>query len=361
MINTLPKSLIEAARITLTESLGHPMIDVDGELKHRYNSEGKLIHPHDEGIHNFHKWFGDSKAVDDKGRPQVLYHGTTSDIPAFDKEHIGKNFGLDSHGFFFTSSPHKAARYADTNSQWALATGKVDAPPKEGSNITPVHVSIKNPLTLQHYTWMYDTNPKVEIDDQGISITDYFDDNRHSIIHHAKQDNHDGILFHHNGDHLVIPFEPHQIKSAIGNTGEFHPNKTNITESTSNRPFTQDEHGKNIVFDNNEYKISVNNPDDATFIALWHGGKKVGAMYLGYGRTSDTTGYSSVRSVDIDRKHQGQGMGKQMYRVALQYVHAKYKGIGSEHSDRINKRQVPTILKRLGGKEHESGDITIDR
>lgn len=76
MINTLPKSLIEAARIILTESLGHPMIDVDGVMKHRHNSEGKLIHPHDEGIHNFHKWFGDSKAVDDKGRPQVLYHGT---------------------------------------------------------------------------------------------------------------------------------------------------------------------------------------------------------------------------------------------------------------------------------------------
>lgn len=104
---------------------------------------------------------------------------------------------MDSHGIFFHLKSHKAARYADTNSQWALATGKVDAPPKEGSNITPVHVSIKNPLTLQHYIWMYDTNPKVEIDDKGISdVTDYFDDNRHSIIHHATQDNHDGILFH---------------------------------------------------------------------------------------------------------------------------------------------------------------------
>ena len=85
---------------------------------------------------------------------------------------------------------------------------------------------------------------------KGIGLTDYFDDNRYSIIHTAKENKHDGILFSHKGEHLVIPFEPHQIKSAIGNTGEFHPNKTNITESTSNRPFTQDEHGKNIVFDN---------------------------------------------------------------------------------------------------------------
>ena len=75
MINTLPTSLIEAARKILTES-HHPMIDVDGELKHRHNSEGKPIHHTDEGIKNFHRWFGDSDSVDEHGRPQILYHGT---------------------------------------------------------------------------------------------------------------------------------------------------------------------------------------------------------------------------------------------------------------------------------------------
>lgn len=359
MITTLPKSLIETATKILIETQ-NPMMDVDGKLRHKYNSEGKLIHPSEEGIKNFHRWFGKSKVVDEHGRPLVVYHGTTHDFSSFDKSHIGKNFGVDEHGFFFTSKPIQAARYADSNSAWALATGKVDSVPKEGSHVLPVHVSIKNPLTLQHYTWMYDTNPKVEIDEQGIGLTDYFDDNRYSIIHTAKENKHDGILFSHKGEHLVIPFESHQIKSAIGNTGNFHPEKSNITESVE-RPFTQDEHGKNIVFDNDNYKISVNNPNDATFIALWHGGKKVGAMYLGDGRTSDTKGYASVRSVDIDRKHQGQGMGKQMYKVALQYTHEKYKGIGSEQPDRINKKQIPSILKRLGGEEHKSGDITIER
>jgi hypothetical protein len=43
------------------------------------------------------------------------------------------------------------------------------------------------------------------------------------------------------------------------------------------------------------------------------------------------------------------------------FAHEKYKGIGSEQPDRINKKQVPSILKRLGGEEHKSGDITIER
>lgn len=132
-------------------------------------------------------------------------------------------------------------------------------------------------------------------------------------------------------------------------------------DTHTDRPFTQDEHGKNIVYDNGTYKISVNDPHDANYIALWHENKAVGKMYLGHGRTSDTKGYATVRSVDIDKKHQGQGMGRQMYNVAMKYVHDKYKGIGSEHPDRANKKQVPSIFRKLGGVNHESGDITVDR
>lgn len=89
MINSLPKSLIESTKKVLEESntpkLKHiadvktnfpdTHIDVDGELKHRYNSEGNLIHHTDEGIKKFHKWFKNSTFTDHKGRPLVMYHG----------------------------------------------------------------------------------------------------------------------------------------------------------------------------------------------------------------------------------------------------------------------------------------------
>lgn len=35
-------------------------ITINGQIRHRYNSEGELIHPTDEGIHNFYNWFGES-------------------------------------------------------------------------------------------------------------------------------------------------------------------------------------------------------------------------------------------------------------------------------------------------------------
>ena len=53
-------------------------LTIDGTERPTRNSKGKLIHPTEEGIRNFWKWFGDSKVVDDQGRPKVLYHGTIS-------------------------------------------------------------------------------------------------------------------------------------------------------------------------------------------------------------------------------------------------------------------------------------------
>ena len=53
---------------------------------------------------NFKKWFGDSKVVDDKGNPMVMYHGSPhiDDIKEF-KNTKGYNF--------FTSSENEASRY----------------------------------------------------------------------------------------------------------------------------------------------------------------------------------------------------------------------------------------------------------
>jgi len=117
MINTLPKALIDTARKVLLESTTH--IDVDGELKHRYNSEGALIHPTDEGIKNFHRWFGDSDSVDEHGRPLVVHHSTpalsrgqTETTPLPFNEFKNTDSGL----FSFSKSKKFAQQYAETKS-----------------------------------------------------------------------------------------------------------------------------------------------------------------------------------------------------------------------------------------------------
>lgn len=59
-------------------------IEVDGIERPTRNSNSQPIHPTEDGIRNFWQWFGDSKAVDDEGRPLVVYHGTNAKFDTFD-------------------------------------------------------------------------------------------------------------------------------------------------------------------------------------------------------------------------------------------------------------------------------------
>ncbi|MDR2488736.1 MAG: hypothetical protein LBD42_04515 [Desulfovibrio sp.] len=60
----------------------------------------------------FKKWFGDSKVVDEDGRPLVVYHGTyAGDIDAFDPSRMRE--GAYGKGFYFAESPEKALLYGD--------------------------------------------------------------------------------------------------------------------------------------------------------------------------------------------------------------------------------------------------------
>lgn len=52
-------------------------IEIDGIPHPTMNSKGEPIARTEEGIRNFWRWFGDSRAVDALGRPQVLYHQTS--------------------------------------------------------------------------------------------------------------------------------------------------------------------------------------------------------------------------------------------------------------------------------------------
>lgn len=104
----------------VNESTNDTHIDVDGVMKHRYNSEGKPIHSTDEGIRNFHRWFGDSDSVDEHGRPKVFHHGTpalsrsqteSTPLPFNEFKHSGS--GVHS----FSQDHDFAERYASTKSQ----------------------------------------------------------------------------------------------------------------------------------------------------------------------------------------------------------------------------------------------------
>jgi len=105
-------------------------IEVDGKKRPTTNSNGRPIETTREKLRNFWRFFGDSKVVDADGNPLVVYHGTTENFGVFDIEKSGASnrFGP---GFYFTTDKRTFDTYGG----------------REGGNVMPVFLSIKNPQT----------------------------------------------------------------------------------------------------------------------------------------------------------------------------------------------------------------------
>jgi predicted RNA methylase len=164
----------------------------------------------------FRKWFGNSKVVDAEGNPLVVYHGTADDFAEFNADHSGRNYPSygGNRGFFFTSSPGTASVYAEKP---ALAYLNPDDPEnarfgKGTANIMPVYLRIEKPLSIK----------------TKASPDKYFDHNRNKIYERADKAGADGIIITGGNRNLYVAFAPHQIKSSIGNNGDFDPSSSDI-------------------------------------------------------------------------------------------------------------------------------------
>lgn len=84
-------------------------INIDGVERPTKNSDGKPIAKSEAALRNFWNWFGDSKAVDDKGRPWVVWHGTKSEFKIFRESMTGK-YG---RGIYLTPNEFTAQNYGN--------------------------------------------------------------------------------------------------------------------------------------------------------------------------------------------------------------------------------------------------------
>jgi hypothetical protein len=154
----------------------------------------------------FKKWFGDSKVVDEKGEPLIVYHGTDSEFDIFDAEHISKSSGNSGNygkGFYFAPSAALASRFGD--------------------KVIPAYVRLKNP-------YIYDQQGRADSFNEAHDVeafTKELLDRGHDgvIVHSDLRDTDDDFITE------VVAFSPTQIKSAIGNRGTFDPNDANILHS----------------------------------------------------------------------------------------------------------------------------------
>lgn len=228
----------------------------------------------------FKAWFGDSRVVDEHGKPLVVYHGTTVPIEEFSTKHANATSALGAGIYFTNTAADAGTNYADLDSGDlrqrinALAASLFVAHEKEhgihttgsemkdlyarfkkqaaselsgGSpNIIPVYLSLQNPVII---------GGKDETKIDGVSVRKFIakinkehDDSaeqreisRRAFIAHG----YDGIIDHTAGVKFrrmggverstvhYVAFRSNQIKS-VYNRGAFSSSTTNISEAAFN-------------------------------------------------------------------------------------------------------------------------------
>lgn len=155
----------------------------------------------------FKKWFGDSKVVNESGKPLEVYHGTESD---------------EAFSAFETNSPDGTPAIYFSSNKKVANSYSVNLP------IFEVYLKMENPL---------------EIDAQGKEYNDFTAEMR-SNIDYANRNGYDGVIVKNIRDGwsqggkiatTYVVFNPEQIKS-VNNQGTFDESNPNIyfQRATSN-------------------------------------------------------------------------------------------------------------------------------
>lgn len=156
---------------------------------------------------NFKRWFGDSKVVDENGKPLVVYHGTADDIESFK---LGKtkrdDHGRQLEGIYFSQLPTTASAYARSAPNIKNREADID-----GANVVPAFVSLQNPKEFG--TWDYKEMHGTSRDE-------------------LLRQGYDGVIRRNDDGEMVevVAFRPEQIKS-VNNNGNFDPNNDSILRS----------------------------------------------------------------------------------------------------------------------------------
>jgi len=172
-------------------------INIDGKERTVYNSNGERIAQSEPALRNFYKWFGDSKVVDEQGRPLVVYHGTTADFDTF------------AENSFFTNDYFNADGYAS------------------GEKVFEVYLKLSKPLVVDAKGKKWN-----QLDTKYGTTT-------REIIGKVSNKDFDGVIFENINDDWTddeesenyttdyIPFKSNQIKS-VDNRGTFDIANPNI-------------------------------------------------------------------------------------------------------------------------------------
>jgi hypothetical protein len=164
----------------------------------------------------------ETKVVDESGSPKLLYHGTNKEFEQFSESMLGSKTGNPTSkiGYFFSESPSEASRYA---ADWG----------KEGGNVRPVYLDIKNPKRLT-YKQMNDISMALFDESSNLPVNAWKTKEGQAAIEASAvagqerankmamdlrqqliDEGYDGAVVKIGGKDEYIAFSPNQIRSAV--------------------------------------------------------------------------------------------------------------------------------------------------
>jgi len=200
----------------------------------------------------FRRWFGDSKVVDARGEPLVVYHGAPDVRGIFAGGF--KRSSMRGDVFFATDDPRTAETYTDPHRAWDYQNAE--------PGVIPLYLRIENPLVI----------------DAGFQ---HWRGTEH-VIEQARQAGHDGVVIENTIDHYASDrkakprredactvfafFSPTQVKSAL--TGPMKARDPNRWHVSTSQPldFTGPNDG---TFDLDDADLRSNPRPDGEAIAAW--------------------------------------------------------------------------------------------
>ncbi len=178
---------------------------------------------------NFWNWFGDSKMVDEKGNPMVLYHGSSANFRVFNNRMKGSatDSGMRGRGWYLSANILTGDAY--TKNRY------YDAPNNIGV-LYKLYAKIENPFDLHSFNSLDEIAELLNIDSSILH-----ERGRGSNYHSIRVSGADGGLFsgifsdavmNHGYDGIIhyqeiVTFEPNQMKS-VDNDGTWDINDNDI-------------------------------------------------------------------------------------------------------------------------------------
>ncbi|MFH2060068.1 MAG: hypothetical protein ABIJ59_14355 [Pseudomonadota bacterium] len=212
----------------------------------------------------FKKWFGNSKVVDENGKPLVVYHGSPEKFNVFSYENVGAQGTTEGYGFYFTPDKNIAKGYAEkrgegklfeiylkienpaSNEKRTISKADLKKILKELHNNDP-DFALSNYGDIDYYGLNQVLNEAVNLENNAESDTEIIgslvnggigtiEDVLSAVYKITKKD---GVITKwggKDGAQIMVAFSPTQIKSAIENIGTFDATIPDIRYQEGLRP-----------------------------------------------------------------------------------------------------------------------------